>query len=130
LEFSDRGDKRLDAGIDFRAVLRAEATTDLHFGFGGSDVPFCLIIGEGYIFMESESKHRLLMLGEAVKQVSAFGFLRFAARFFACPALAGCRLRLFFICLLEQILVFSKDFGSFFCRDRCFAFVRAFVQVK
>jgi hypothetical protein len=44
----------LDAGIDFRAVLRAEATTDLHFGFGGSDVPFCLIIGEGYFCMESK----------------------------------------------------------------------------
>jgi len=42
-------------GIDFSAVLRVEATTDLHWGFGWPDIPFCLIVGEEYLGIKTKA---------------------------------------------------------------------------
>lgn len=41
----NRVDEKLNTGKDSRAVLRAEATTDLHLGFRRPDVTFCLVVG-------------------------------------------------------------------------------------
>ena len=98
LEFTDSRDKGLDASIDFCSVLGTEASTDLHFGFGGSCIPFCLVVGERHFGMESKCHHSALMFAQAVKEVSPFALLWLAARF-------SYWRRFFSVGLLEQILI-------------------------
>ena len=112
-----------------------EISGNLLFGFQASDVPFGLIVGERDTIDESKSQPAVLMAGQTIEQVPAFGvfglapFALYGRRFFAVGQLADMlelplpslpirqyngRFLAVTIELEHKLVHFGRPFGAFF----------------
>lgn len=118
-----------------RSLEGLEIGGDLLFGFQTADVSFSLVVRERNTFDKSKSKPPVLMVGESLEQVSAFGvfgltpFALYGRRFFAVGQLAdmfklplpclavshqdGCFLAVL-IKVEHELVHFGRPFGTFF----------------